>query len=258
MAIGQELLNVPMGDMIRQMAFAIAEAQIKLDESSIQVAEIMGGMQTVYDDQDKAAFVDHRVFFGYEYMSGKEAQAYLAIDDALSGGNVGDALTHLKKASGAVKDTDEVRVPMRMSMLELGFTPTFYQFVDTIIEVKIAIKITRQSTHSTKSSNTLRTETNSKSGSGRGIWSVLGGRSSSNSNNTVQTSQVDASYQTKYGYSADGASLLRTKLSPLPPPPILEERIRRMMDAEEKRRQDKLATPPAPAPAPAPAPTPAS
>ncbi|WP_396267760.1 hypothetical protein [Ideonella sp.] len=249
MAIGQELLNVPMGDMIRQMAFAIAEAQIKLDESSIQVAEMMGGLKTVYNDEGEVAFDDSRVFFGYDTMTLKEAEAYLKIDDALSGGNVADALARLKKASGAVKDTDEVRVPVRMSMLELGFTPTFYQFVDTIIEVKIAIKITRESTYGTKSSNTLRTETNSKSSSGGGIWSFFGGSSNNNSRNTVQTSQVDASYQAKYGYSAEGSSLLRTKLSPLPPPPILEERIRRMMDAEEKRRLDKL---PKPAPAPAP------
>ena len=41
MAIGQELLNVPMGDMIRQMAFAIADAQVQLDESSLRVVELM-------------------------------------------------------------------------------------------------------------------------------------------------------------------------------------------------------------------------
>ena len=27
-------------------------------------------------------------------------------------------------------------------MMELGFTPTFYQFVDTIIEVKISVSVT--------------------------------------------------------------------------------------------------------------------
>ena len=43
MSIGQQLLNVPMGDMIRQMAFAIADAQLELDESSIRVAELMSG-----------------------------------------------------------------------------------------------------------------------------------------------------------------------------------------------------------------------
>ena len=37
MSIGQELLNVPMGEMIRDMALAIAEAQIALDASSMRV-----------------------------------------------------------------------------------------------------------------------------------------------------------------------------------------------------------------------------
>ena len=45
--IGQELLDVPMGDMIQQMAFAIAEAQIKLDTNSIEVAQMMGGLKTI-------------------------------------------------------------------------------------------------------------------------------------------------------------------------------------------------------------------
>ncbi len=60
MSIGRELLNVPMGDMIRQMAFAIAEAQVKLDESSIKVAEMMGGLRTIYDDDgNQIIFIKH-------------------------------------------------------------------------------------------------------------------------------------------------------------------------------------------------------
>jgi len=48
---------------------------------------------------------------------------------------------------------------------------------------------------------------------------------------------VDASYSSKYSYSAEGSSLLRTKLATVPPPTILEERIRSMMDAADARRQ---------------------
>lgn len=47
------------------------------------------------------------------------------------------------------------------------------------------------------------------------------------------TTTVDGSYSQKYSYSAEGASLLRTKLVPVPPPAILEERIREVMDAEK-------------------------
>jgi len=43
--IGQELLNVPMGDMIRDMAFAIADAQMRLDEKSIEVTQMLGGLK---------------------------------------------------------------------------------------------------------------------------------------------------------------------------------------------------------------------
>ena len=62
--IGQELLDVPMGDMIRQMAFAIAEAQIMLDQNSIDVAEMMGGLRTITDELGNVRFEDSRIFFG--------------------------------------------------------------------------------------------------------------------------------------------------------------------------------------------------
>lgn len=85
MGIGQELLNVPMGDMIRQMAFAIADGQAKLDENSINTAEMMGGLTTVYDEEGKVSFDDSRVFFGYEYMNLAEAVSYAIMDDMMTG-----------------------------------------------------------------------------------------------------------------------------------------------------------------------------
>ena len=253
MAIGQELLNVPMGDMIRQMAFAIAEAQYKLDENSINVAEMMGGLQTVYDEQGKATFDDSRVFFGYEYMTLGEAVAYAAVDDAFTGTlNQGASLALLDIIGQIAKQVDddvddvtslsedqkklEIRVPTRLSMLELGFTPTFYQFVDTIIEVKIAIKITRESERTRTSTDTAR-DASAQLKRKRSFW---GTNRSSSRDTSVSTSQVDASYSAKYSYSAEGASLLRTKLSPIPPPPVLEDRIRGLMEGEEARRAASL------------------
>src|SRR5437870_4668057 len=39
-----------------------------------------------------------------------------------------------------------------LSLLELGFTPTFYQFVDTILEIKVSVSMTEeQSITETKS-----------------------------------------------------------------------------------------------------------
>ena len=240
MSIAQEELNVPMGDMIRQMALAIAEGQAQLDASSIEVAEMMGGLKTIYDSQGKLAFDDSRVFFGYEMMTIAEARAYVQVENALKT-NSGDAIDDLIDAQESALQPSErplalIRVPTRMSMLELGFTPTFYQFVDTIIEVKIAIKIT-----STYESSTTSRRTSSStyySGNSSLFRSLFGGTNYNSS--SVSTSQVDATYSSKYNYSAEGASLLRTKLVPLPPPSILEERIRRQLDVEVARRQRAL------------------
>ncbi|HMW73168.1 MAG TPA: hypothetical protein PKD17_15175 [Cellvibrionaceae bacterium] len=134
--------------------------------------------------------------------------------------------------------TDIIRVPTRVSMMELGFTPVFYQFIDTIIEVKIAIKITRTS----ESSRTSKTTNTDKTNTFRHKNSFWGNNGSASVNAQVSTSQVDATYASKYSYSAEGASLLRTKLSPVPPPPMLEERIRNLMDSETKRRKEAAAT----------------
>lgn len=174
MAIGQELLNVPMGDMIRQMAFAIADAQVQLDEASLRVAEMMSGRRIERNpDGSAGATVDTTVLFGGE----------------------------------------------RVSMLELGFTPTFYQFIDTVIEVKIAVKMA----YEYASSTTIKGERKTASLTFRN--GAL--------NYTVTTTPIDATYSSKYNYSAEGASLLRTKLAPVPPPAILEERIRRLIEQDE-------------------------
>lgn len=251
MAIGQELLNVPMGDMIRQMAFAIADGQTAMDAASINAAEMMGGLTTVYDEQGEVSFDDSRVFFGYEYMTFAEAAAYAAVDDALTGTLDPDEMISLlefvNKAVQAahpeaesVEDLTEeqrrerVRVPVRHSMLELGFAPTFYQFVDTIIEVKIAIKITRESEYGV----TRTTTSSSKSSTGRFGFFGFAGRGSTGSN--VVTSQVDASYASKYSYSAEGASILRTKIVPVPVPVALEARIRSFMETEEAARRARM------------------
>ena len=196
MGIGRELLNVPMGEMIRDMALAIAEAQVALDAASMRVAEMMSGKVWQLNPDGSPM-------------------------PASTGVNPKDTTISFPTFEGGR------RVAAKMSMLELGFSPTFYQFVDTLIEVKIAIKITQDSEFKTNWSS--RQETRKQIGC---------------SENTVQTTQVDASYTAKYGYSAEGSSLLRTKLVPVPPPAILEERIRGLLEAE------RAAATPAPAPSP--------
>lgn len=274
--IGQELLDVPMGDMIRQMAFAIAEAQIQLDQNSIDVAEMMGGLRTITDDLGNVTFEDSRVFFGNELVqintaialhnSSEDVLLKNEIRKALGEGNytpnlevhtdqeipknedistdkaltyngmiyvknddgTSDPATAISFASfqiaqkGSIDPSNEISLPRRISMMELGFTPTFYQFVDTIIEVKISIKYTQEG----EIGYSRTTNNRSSSASlGIGFGRIKGGRS-------VQTSQVNATYSQKYSYSAEGSSLLRTKLVPIPPPAVLEQRIQMMLEQE--------------------------
>jgi len=189
MAIGQDLLNVPMGDMIRQMAFAIADAQFELDDSSFRVAEMMSGQVTLRNED------------GSVQMEGTGSSA-----------------------KPVTKETTVKFGGEDLSMMELGFTPNFYQFVDTIIEVKIAIKI------STSTENTRVTKgTITRVDSTRRGWLFA-----PVAQTVVTTTPVDATYTSKYNYSAEGSSLLRTKLVPVPPPSILQERIRALMEAKQK------------------------
>lgn len=106
------------------------------------------------------------------------------------------------------------------SLLELGFTPTFYQFVDTIIEIKMSISMSQEETKATS-----KFDLDSEAGfhAGLGFMSVRGGAS-------LRVSTVSASFASKYQYSAEGSSLMRTKLVPVPPPAILEKRIRMMLE----------------------------
>lgn len=85
------------------------------------------------------------------------------------------------------------------SLLELGFTPTFYQFVDTVLEIKIAFSMNSE-----------------KSGD----------------QTTVQakSTTVDASYANRFSYPVEGSSVLRTKLVTVAPPGLLEERVRGLIE----------------------------
>ena len=103
----------------------------------------------------------------------------------------------------------------KYSMLELGFTPTFYQFVDTVIEMKVSISISQETQVSASSTSVA-----AKAG---GFVTPFGGAAS------VSASSVSASYSAKYQYSAEGSSMVRTKLVPLPPPALLEQRVRDLL-----------------------------
>lgn len=92
-----------------------------------------------------------------------------------------------------------------VSLLALGFTPTFYQFVETYIELKMAI------TMSTTQEASAKMEAR-----GRAPFGIF-------------SASVNASYSQKYQYEASGSSEMRTKLVTVPSPAIFEQRIKDLM-----------------------------
>ncbi len=166
-----ELLNIPIGDMLRSVAMAIADAQWSLDKSAIVVAELMTGRRVLRDletgkiekDADgKPVEVDSRVAFGF------------------------------------VRDDKGVPVPQWTSMISLGFVPTFYQFVDTTIEIKMAMQIGKNSDGKVVATGTT----------------------------------VDGAYSSSYSFKGDVTSSVKTKIVPIPPPALLEDRIRALIEEE--------------------------
>lgn len=98
-----------------------------------------------------------------------------------------------------------------VSLLALGFTPTFYQFVETYIELRLAISMSTQQ------------EVNVGTSVKAAAWSPFG----------VVAASVNASYSQKYQYEASGSSEMRTKLVSVPAPAMFEQRLRELMNEQE-------------------------
>jgi hypothetical protein len=181
-SVGSELLEVNFAQLVGGMGQGIADAQLRLDMVSMQLAQMMSG-------QD------------YKLLKLDENGGFIFKDD-----------------KPVTIDMPAVHIDFggeELSLLELGFTPTFYQFVDTIIEVKVSINISR-------SVAAARSSVDVDSGLS------LGGNLVTGFSAGLKVATVSASFAAKYQYSAEGSSLLRTKLVPVPPPTILQERIRRL------------------------------
>ena len=205
----EELSGAPLADLIHAVAIAIADGQFQLDKASMRAAEFMSGQVLLRDmdsgrlltlegqETDVPKIIDTRVYFGYSY------------------------------------DADGNRLANRLSMMELGFVPTFYQFVDTVIDMKLTLRLRRQS---------------SETRTAKEVWSreqSVGGEAAGRSRRTkpktvITTTPVDARYSSSYNFSAEMTSKVSTKLVPVPPPAILEERIRALMD-QERMDKDRMA-----------------
>lgn len=128
---------------------------------------------------------------------------------------------------------------IKTSMIGAGFQPTFYQFAESIIEVKMTITATN-STENTESGTRQTTTTTTTS---RRSWPF-----NRKTTTRIVSSPINATYTNKYNYTAEGTSLLRTRLVPMPP----NATIQRLIDLKAqyltlnlsnqiKKVEDKLA-----------------
>lgn len=197
--VGQELLNVPFGDMITEMALAIAESQLELDLNSIQVATALA--ETTLDANTVVVAIEEKV-----------------------------------DADGQVVESTPVLNSAPLSLLAFGLNPTFYQFAESIIDVKM--DITMRSSSEFQLSNTtsfkVRNQFNVKgSAQTGGLAAFLFGKAKTSISNTTTTAfstTINARYTNKFSVEAHGTSQLKTTLVPVPPPERSVPRIKTSVD----------------------------
>lgn len=173
--VGQELLNVPFAEMVYELGNAIACAQTALDSNSMKILQRMGDAENY--------------------------PVYIPCFDVGANGSL-------------FEDDDEGnKQNIRTSMIGAGFQPTFYQFAETIIEVKMTIRYEHQQSYENKKQGNVTTKTKKN-----GFLGLFG-------STKTTTTPINATYTNKYNYSAEGTSLLRTRLVPVPPNTIIQKFI---------------------------------
>lgn len=189
-SVGHDLLDVPFPEMVQKLALAIAEGQLALDMNSIEVAQTLASTML------------------------PEESVIVAIKETVD-------------EEGNVTSTEILNNDKEMPLLVYGLNPTFYQFTETIIEVKMSItmRVERALTREWGKKFTFnnKTEIATKFKVGGGLFGALFGSpkisgSIKNTTTVAYVSTYNAKYSQKYSYKAEGTSLLRTTLTPVPPP----------------------------------------
>src|SRR5262249_2982176 len=147
MGIGKDLLDVPFGDMIFSMANAIANSQRKLDAASLRTLKTLAG--TKFD------FIPEVT----EVLSPKPLDPITVGDTTITPTGV------------------DVKVfpspPIKLTLLQAGLVPQFYQFTESIIEVKISLSSKLDISHSSEVDIGLEIDT--KVEAGGGVLEFFGG-----------------------------------------------------------------------------------
>lgn len=174
--------------MIYDMASAIARSQIALDQASIKLVQVLAN--TTFD------YVPDVV----ETLTPQARQVQI------NGTGLIDSAGHPVMVTGVHVDHD-VAPSFPLTLLQAGVNPTFYQFTNSIIQVKMSI------TSTTESQDTLSFGVDTQSD-----------RNFLFSSGSV-TSHVNASFSSKFSYSVDGSSSLQTTLACVPPPKAVMPRF---------------------------------
>ena len=178
--IGQDLLDIPFGEMVRNLGIAIADGQTAMDRNSLETmkelvkteVEIVTEVTEVIEPEERTVDVD------------------------------GDTIT----VTGATVNASGVAPATRtINMLQAGLLPTFYQFTEASIEVKLSITMREDRAGQTSAHQ------------GENEYSYAGGWWGFGSSRAYASS-VDYKTQNTYSYEATGASVLRALLRPVPPP----------------------------------------
>lgn len=122
-------------------------------------------------------------------------------------------LPALKIEKGKLKDET-----LTTSMIGAGFQPTFYQFAETIIEVKMTINVATESTEEKEISGEETTTTTN-------YYRYPFSRRLRRARTVVTTTPVDATYTNKYNFTQEGTSMMRTRLVPVPPNSIIQRQL---------------------------------
>jgi len=183
---------VPFGKMIYDMASAIARSQTALDQASIKLVKVLAN--TTFD------YVPDVV----ETLTPQSRQVQVMVSGQPQG--LTDNNGKPVMVTGVHVDCD-VSPPFPLTLLQAGVNPTFYQFTNTTIQVKLSI------TSTTESQDTLSIDVGAQ---GNGDFLFASG--------TV-SSHVNASFSTKFSYSAEGSSSLSTTLACVPPPKSIMPRF---------------------------------
>lgn len=164
---------------------------------------------------------------------------------------VGVDITRMMGVPGTVDIGGE-----KLSMLEAGFIPSFYHFVDTILELKMEVnireeqssKVATKDTTSGSSERSFNSEFSMKTkvegGVNAGIYKASGSLEMgikagfSQKSTSAFSRSVDASHAQKFSQDLSASSLMRTKLVPVPAPELLLERIKILLEKLRKESEE--------------------